>query len=37
VRLLDPKTGRTHPHRGHVGEDGRKVRVARASGTVLDE
>jgi len=37
VRLLDPKTGAPTRIGVTIGEDGRKVRVARASGTVLDE
>ncbi len=37
LRLLDPSTGNPSKIGVQVGEDGRKVRVARASGTVLDE
>lgn len=37
VRLLDPKTGEPTRVGVSVLEDGRKVRVTRASGTVLDE
>ena len=37
LRLLDPKTGEPTRVGVSVLEDGRKVRVTRASGTVLDE
>lgn len=37
VRLLDPSTGKPTRIGVTVNEEGRKVRVARASGTVLDE
>ncbi len=37
VRLVDPQTGEPTKIGVTVQEDGRKVRVARASGTVLDE
>lgn len=37
VRLLDPSTGKPTRIGVTVNDEGRKVRVARASGTVLDE
>jgi large subunit ribosomal protein L24 len=37
LRLLDPKTGAPTRVGVGVGDDGRKVRVARVSGAVLDE
>ena len=37
LRLIDPKTGAPTRVGVRVQEDGRKVRVARASGTVIDE
>jgi len=37
VRLLDPSSGKPTKIGVTIGEDGRKVRIARASGTVLDE
>jgi large subunit ribosomal protein L24 len=37
VRLLDPSTGNPTRIGVTVNDEGRKVRVARASGTVLDE
>jgi len=37
LRLVDPSTGKPTAIGVTVQEDGRKVRVARASGTVLDE
>lgn len=36
VSLVDPETGRATRVRKHIGDDGKKVRVAVGSGKVID-